>query len=42
MLRILGQEDPDQTLNLYWHYWMGSPMEMMAVLETYKKKVIMG
>ena len=42
VLRILRQEDPDQTLNLYWHYWSGSPMEMMAVLETYGKKVNMG
>ena len=39
ILRILAQQDPNQQLAIYWHFWSGTWMEMLEVLEIYKKKV---
>ena len=33
-------EDKEAELKIYWHYWTGSPEEMLGILEVYKKKVI--
>ena len=39
VLRILRREDPNRDLTLYWHYWSGSEVQMLEVLELYKEKV---
>ena len=39
VLRILRREDPNRDLTLDWHYWSGSEVQMLEVLELYKEKV---